>query len=105
MARIEDGTLVQIPHGGEAPEDEDRIAEMLRFANGKPSGFCSSCGGAIYSEDELCEFNGMCFSCHLKAVEPEPDEPEDGECCVSCAKYEKCGSEPDDYCRYWEGKE
>ena len=62
MARLDDGTPVMIPHGGEAPEDDDRIAELLRFADREHVGSCSVCGTDIYSEDALRDRDGMCAS-------------------------------------------
>lgn len=102
MARLDDGTPVMIPHGGEAPENEDRIAELLRFADREPVGSCSVCGADIYSEDALRDRDGMCASCYINAIEPDPDEPEDGKCCGNCVRHAYCMTEPDDYCRYWE---
>ena len=71
----------------------------------EPSGYCRECGGEIYSDEALYEYDGLCELCHLKALEPDPDEPRDGERCGNCAKRDKCGTEPDDYCRYWEETE
>ena len=68
----------------------------------EPAGYCANCGGEIYSEETLRENEGLCESCHLAALDPDPDEPEAGECCATCAKHEKCGTDPDDYCRFWE---
>lgn len=100
MARLDDGIPVLIPHGGEAPEDEDRIAELLRFAAREPIGSCSVCGSDIYSEDDLRYWDGMCARCYINAI--EPDEPKDGETCATCVLHAYCTTEPDDYCRYWE---
>ena len=35
MARLDDGTRVEIQTGGTEPEDEDRIMELLAYANRK----------------------------------------------------------------------
>lgn len=35
MARLDDGTRVKIQTGGTEPEDEDRIMELLAYANRK----------------------------------------------------------------------
>lgn len=35
MARLDDGTRVEIQTGGTEPEDDDRIMEILAYANRK----------------------------------------------------------------------
>lgn len=46
MARLDDGTRVKIPRGGTEPEDEDRIMELLAYANRKTA-------------DKLCKREAM----------------------------------------------
>lgn len=103
MARLDDGTPAIVPYGGEAPEDEDRITELLRFANRESVGSCSVCGADIYQEDAQRYWDGMCASCCIiNAISPYSDESEDGETCATCVRHAYCMTEPDDHCRYWE---
>lgn len=56
MARLDDGTRVNIPCSGAEPEDEDRIVELLAYANRKTADkLCENCK---WHED----FLGVCFN-------------------------------------------
>lgn len=46
MARLDDGTRVEIQTGGTEPEEEDRIMELLAYANQKTA-------------DKLCKSEAM----------------------------------------------
>lgn len=56
MARLDDGTRVEIQTGGTEPEDEDRIMELLAYANRKTAD--KRCENCKWHED----FSGVCFN-------------------------------------------
>lgn len=60
MARLDDGTQVEIQTGGTEPEDEDRIMELLAYANRKTADkLCENCAGhekCGTDPDDCCEY-------------------------------------------------
>lgn len=44
----------------------------------EPSGYCVWCGGEIYSEESLEEYNGFCETCFDEIERAERDEEEEG---------------------------
>lgn len=50
----------------EASEAWDNAHDPQRA---EPSGYCTVCGGEIYSDEELYDFDGLCAYCHARQNE------------------------------------
>jgi hypothetical protein len=44
-----------------------------------PSGYCSICGGEIYSDDEMYLFDGLCYDCYREVARTKAEEEDDDE--------------------------